>query len=51
MKDSCPENITRRCFLENTAKLCFTIGLPSVFLDSVRQKLPLILALILNRHT
>ena len=33
MKDSCPENITRRCFLENTAKLCFTIGLPSVFLD------------------
>ena len=33
MKGSCPENFARRCFLGNTAKLCFTIGLPSIFLD------------------
>jgi len=33
MKDSCPDKITRRCFLENTVKLYFSIGLPSLFLD------------------
>ena len=32
MNDFCPEKITRRCFLGNTAKLCFSIGLPSLFL-------------------
>ena len=34
MNDYCPEKITRRCFLENTAKLCFSIGLPYLFLDN-----------------
>lgn len=34
MKDFCLKKITRRCFLENTAKLCLSIGLPSLFLDS-----------------
>ena len=33
MKDCYPKKITRRCFLENTGKLCFSIGLPSLFLD------------------
>ena len=33
MKDSCSKKITRRCFLENTAKLCLSIGPPSLFLD------------------
>ena len=33
MKNSCPKKITRRCFLENTGKLCFSIGLPSLFLS------------------
>jgi putative pyruvate formate lyase activating enzyme len=33
MRHSCPEKITRRCFLENTAKLCFSIGLPSLLLN------------------
>jgi putative pyruvate formate lyase activating enzyme len=33
MKDCCPKRITRRCFLENTGKLCFSIGLSSLFLD------------------
>ena len=33
MKNSCPEKTTRRCFLENTGKLCFALGLPSLFLD------------------
>ena len=32
MKDSCPEKMTRRCFLENTGKLCFSTGLSSLFL-------------------
>ena len=32
MNDYCPKMITRRCFLGNTAKLCFSIGLPSLFL-------------------
>jgi putative pyruvate formate lyase activating enzyme len=32
MNDFCPKMITRRCFLENTARLCFSIGLPSLFL-------------------
>ena len=34
MKASCPEKMTRRCFLENTAQLCFSLGLPSLFLAS-----------------
>jgi putative pyruvate formate lyase activating enzyme len=34
MNDFCPKMITRRCFLENTAKLCFSIGLPSLFLSN-----------------
>ena len=33
MKDFYPKNITRRCFLENTVKLCFSIGLSPLFLD------------------
>ena len=33
MNDSCPEKITRRRFLENTVKLYFSIGLPSLLLD------------------
>ena len=33
MKEFCPEKITRRCFLDNTVKLCFSIGLSSLFLD------------------
>jgi len=33
MKDFCLKKITRRCFLENTIKLCSTIGLSSIFLD------------------
>ena len=33
MKDLCPKRITRRCFLENTVKTCFAIGLSSLFLD------------------
>ena len=33
MKDSCPKKITRRRFLENTGKLCFSIGLPYLFFD------------------
>ena len=31
MKNSCPEKMSRRCFLENTGKLCFSIGLSSLF--------------------
>jgi putative pyruvate formate lyase activating enzyme len=31
MKDSCPEKMSRRCFLEDTGKLCFSIGLSSLF--------------------
>jgi putative pyruvate formate lyase activating enzyme len=34
MNDFCPKMITRRCFLENTAKLCFSVGLPSLFLSN-----------------
>jgi putative pyruvate formate lyase activating enzyme len=34
MNDFCPKMITRRCFLENTARLCFSIGLPSLFLSN-----------------
>ena len=34
MNDFCPNNITRRCFLENTVKLCVSIGLSPLFLDS-----------------
>jgi putative pyruvate formate lyase activating enzyme len=33
MKDFCLNEITRRCFLKNTVKLCSTIGLSSIFLD------------------
>ena len=33
MNDFCPEKISRRRFLENTVKLYFTIGLPSLLLD------------------
>ena len=33
MKYCCPAKITRRCFLENTVKLCVSIGLPSLFLE------------------
>ena len=51
MKEFCPKKMTRRCFLENTAKLYFSIGLPSLFLDTVGQKLPLIPALVLNQLT
>ena len=32
MKNSCSRKITRRCFLENTGKLCFSIGLSSLLL-------------------
>ena len=32
MKDFCLEETTRRCFMENTVKLCFSMGLPSLFL-------------------
>ncbi len=34
MKDSYPKKITRRCFLENTGKLCFSIGVSSLFLSN-----------------
>ena len=33
MNDCCPKKITRRCFLENSVKLCGSIGLSSLFLD------------------
>ena len=33
MKDYCPKKITRRCFLENTVKLCSSAGLSSIFFD------------------
>jgi putative pyruvate formate lyase activating enzyme len=33
MNDFYPKTITRRCFLENTAKLYFSIGMSSLFLD------------------
>jgi len=33
MKDFCLKKVTRRCFLENTVKLCFSVGLSSSFLD------------------
>ena len=33
MKDFCHKKITRRCFLENTVKLCSIIGLSPIFLD------------------
>ena len=33
MKDRCPDRITRRCFLENTGKVCFSLGLPSLLLN------------------
>ncbi len=32
MNQSCPAKITRRCFLEKTAKLYFSVGFPSLFL-------------------
>ena len=33
MKDFCPKKITRRCFLENSVKLSFSLGVSSLFLD------------------
>ena len=36
MKSNSPKGITRREFLEKTAKLCFAIGLSSGFLDSCK---------------
>jgi putative pyruvate formate lyase activating enzyme len=33
MKNSCPEKMSRRCFLENTGKLCFSIRLSSLYLE------------------
>ena len=33
MKDFCRKKMTRRCFLANTVKLCFSAGLSSIFLD------------------
>jgi putative pyruvate formate lyase activating enzyme len=33
MKDFCPKKMTRRCFLGNTVKLYFSIGLSSLYLD------------------
>jgi putative pyruvate formate lyase activating enzyme len=38
MKDYYPTKITRRCFLENTAKLYFSIGLPSLLLGYAKTE-------------
>jgi len=38
MKDYFLNRITRRCFLENTLKICTTIGLSAIFLDSEKTK-------------
>ena len=38
MKQPCPEKITRRCFLENTARLYLSAGLCSLFLDFGRAE-------------
>ena len=38
MKDSCPREISRRCFLESTVKSCVSIGLPSVLLGYGRAE-------------
>ena len=32
MNNSCPNRIARRCFLQDTGKVCLSIGLPSLFL-------------------
>ena len=38
MNESCPKKLTRRCFLENTAKLVGAMGLPSLLLDVVKAE-------------
>jgi len=33
MKDFCLKKFTRRCFLDNTVKLCTSVGLSTIFFD------------------